>query len=111
VNALVDVNQPGEADLIIILGTRTNYVIGHALPPRFTAEAKIARIEIDPEEMGLSARNIDIPVVADCKSVLQQLCEAVDARTADRFQPLAAEAGRRRGAEAHARRRQLPDRR
>jgi thiamine pyrophosphate-dependent acetolactate synthase large subunit-like protein len=76
-----------EADLIIILGTRTNYVIGHALPPRFSAEAKIARIEIDPEEMGTSARNIDIPVVGDCKSVLQQLCEAVDARASDRFQP------------------------
>ena len=29
-----------EADLIIILGTRTNYVIGHALPPRFSAHAK-----------------------------------------------------------------------
>ncbi len=75
-----------EADLIIILGTRTNYVIGHAAPPRFSAAAKIARIEIDPEELGTSARNIDIPVVGDCKSVLQQLCEAVDARTADRFQ-------------------------
>jgi thiamine pyrophosphate-dependent acetolactate synthase large subunit-like protein len=74
-----------EADLIIILGTRTNYVIGHALPPRFSAAAKVARIEIDPEEMGNSARNIDIPVVGDCKSVLQQLCEAVDAKTADRF--------------------------
>src|SRR5271165_3998110 len=75
-----------DADLIIILGTRTNYVIGHAAPPRFGANAKIARIEIDPEEMGASARNIDIPIVGDCKSVLQQLCEAVDARTADRFQ-------------------------
>jgi len=76
-----------DADLIIILGTRTNYVIGHALPPRFSASAKVARIDIDPEEMGNSARNIDIPVVGDCKSVLQQLCEAVDAKTADRFQP------------------------
>jgi len=75
-----------QADLIIILGTRTNYVIGHAAPPRFSAEAKIARIEIDPEELGTSARNIDIPIVGDCKSVLQQLCEAVDARTAERFQ-------------------------
>ncbi len=75
-----------EADLILVLGTRTNYVIGHALPPRFSADATVARIEIDPEEMGNSARNIDIPVVGDCKSVLQQLCEAVDARTADRFQ-------------------------
>src|SRR5918912_3155853 len=62
-----------EADLIIVLGTRMNYVIGHALPPRFRAEAKIARIDIDSEEMGLSARNIDIPLVGDCKSVLQQL--------------------------------------
>jgi len=75
-----------EADLIVILGTRTNYVIGHALPPRFSADATVARIDIDPEEMGLSARNIDIPVVGDCKSVLQQLCEAVDARTSERFQ-------------------------
>jgi thiamine pyrophosphate-dependent acetolactate synthase large subunit-like protein len=76
-----------EADLIVILGTRTNYVIGHALPPRFSAAAKVARIDIDiPEEMGNLARNIDIPIVGDCKSVLQQLCEAVDARTADRIQ-------------------------
>jgi thiamine pyrophosphate-dependent acetolactate synthase large subunit-like protein len=76
-----------EADLIIILGTRTNYVIGHALPPRFSADARVARIDIDPEEMGNSARNIDLPIVGDCKSVLQQLCEAVDVKTADRFQP------------------------
>jgi thiamine pyrophosphate-dependent acetolactate synthase large subunit-like protein len=76
-----------EADLIIILGTRTNYVIGHALPPRFSADAKVARIDIDPEEMGNSARNIDLPIVGDCKSVLQQLLEAVDGKTADRFQP------------------------
>jgi alkylation response protein AidB-like acyl-CoA dehydrogenase len=32
-----------DADLIIILGTRMNYVIGHAAPPRFGANAKIAR--------------------------------------------------------------------
>jgi hypothetical protein len=37
--------------------------------------------------MGLSARNIDLPIVGDCKSVLQQLCEGVDAHTADRFRP------------------------
>jgi len=36
-----------DADLIIVLGTRMNYIIGHAAPPRFGANAKIARIEID----------------------------------------------------------------
>src|SRR2546430_16293719 len=76
-----------DADLIIVLGTRMNYVIAHAAPPRFNADAKIARIEIDAEELGMSARNVDIPVVGDCKSVLQQLIDAVDGQTAERFQP------------------------
>src|SRR3979409_1068328 len=67
-----------EADLIIVLGTRMNYVIAHAAPPRFNKDAKIARIEIDAEELGRSARNVDIPVMGDCKSVLQQLSDAVD---------------------------------
>src|SRR5215212_1879095 len=42
-----------EADLIIVLGTRMNYVIAHAAPPRFNKDAKIARIEIDAEELGM----------------------------------------------------------
>src|SRR5215469_18075331 len=75
------------ADLIIILGTRTNYVIGHAAPPRFGKDAKIARIDIDPEGMGSSSCNIDFAIGGDCESVFHQLCEAGDARTADRFQP------------------------
>jgi thiamine pyrophosphate-dependent acetolactate synthase large subunit-like protein len=74
-----------DADLIIVLGTRMNYVIGHAAPPRFGANAKIARIEIDAEELGRSARNVDIPVLGDCKSVLEQLIDALGANTADKF--------------------------
>src|SRR5580704_6529298 len=74
-----------DADLIIVLGTRMNYIIGHAAPPRFGANAKIARIEIDAEELGMSARNVDYPIVGDCKSVLQQLIDAVPAKTAERF--------------------------
>jgi thiamine pyrophosphate-dependent acetolactate synthase large subunit-like protein len=91
-----------DADLIIVLGTRMNYIIGHAAPPRFGAKAKIARIEIDAEELGMSARNVDIPIVGDCKSVLQQLINAIPVTTADRFnfwrQKLAeGEAAKRRG--------------
>ncbi len=74
-----------DADLIIVLGTRMNYVIGHAAPPRFGASAKIARIEIDAEELGRSARNVDIPVLGDCKSVLEQLIDALGSNTADKF--------------------------
>ncbi|HEY8874403.1 MAG TPA: thiamine pyrophosphate-binding protein [Stellaceae bacterium] len=74
-----------DADLIIILGTRMNYIIGHAAPPRFGANAKIARIEIDAEELGMSARNVDIPIVGDCKSVLLQLLDAIPANTPEKF--------------------------
>jgi thiamine pyrophosphate-dependent acetolactate synthase large subunit-like protein len=66
-----------DADLIIVLGTRMNYIIGHASPPRFGPTAKIARIDIDPEEIGAAARYVDIPIVGDCKAVLGQLVAGI----------------------------------
>ena len=66
-----------DADLIIVLGTRMNYIIGHAAPPRFGGKAKIARIDIDPEEIAAAARYVDIPIVGDCKMVLQQLLDGI----------------------------------
>ncbi len=66
-----------DADLIIVLGTRMNYIIGHAAPPRFGGKAKIARIDIDPEEIGAAARGVDIPIVGDCKMVLGQLLDGI----------------------------------
>ena len=44
-----------DADLIIVLGTRMNYIISHAAPPRFNANAKIARIDIDATEIATAA--------------------------------------------------------
>ena len=60
-----------DADLIIVLGTRMNYIIGHAAPPRFNADATIARIDIDADEIATAARKVDIGIVGDCKAVLQ----------------------------------------
>ncbi len=69
-----------EADLIVVLGTRMNYIIGHASPPRFGPAAKIARIDIDPTEIGAAARYVDIPIVGDCKAVLGQLLQGIKGR-------------------------------
>jgi thiamine pyrophosphate-dependent acetolactate synthase large subunit-like protein len=66
-----------DADLIIVLGTRMNYIIGHASPPRFGPNAKIARIDICPEEISSAARYVDIPIVGDCKMVLGQLMDGI----------------------------------
>ncbi len=69
-----------EADLIVVLGTRMNYIIGHASPPRFGPAARIARIDIDPTEIGAAARYVDIPIVGDCKAVLGQLLQGIKGR-------------------------------
>ncbi|MFH1605303.1 MAG: thiamine pyrophosphate-dependent enzyme, partial [Pseudomonadota bacterium] len=75
-----------DADLILLIGTRMNYVIGHAAPPRFGASATIARIDIDADEIASSPRKVDIGIVGDCKSVLQQLLGAMPGRVdAGRF--------------------------
>jgi thiamine pyrophosphate-dependent acetolactate synthase large subunit-like protein len=69
-----------DADLILIIGTRMNYIIGHAAPPRFSASATIARIDIDADEISSSPRKVHIGIVGDCKAVLQQLLAAMPGR-------------------------------
>ena len=58
-----------EADVIVVIGTRMNYVIAHATPPRFNANANIVRIDIDPAEIDTSPR-LDLGIVGDAKIVL-----------------------------------------
>ena len=75
-----------DADLIIVVGTRMNYIIGHAAPPRFNGGAKIARIDIDADEIATAPRKVDIGIVGDCKAVLRQLIDASAKRiNADHF--------------------------
>ena len=64
-----------EADVVLAVGTRFNYVFGHLRPPRFNAEAKIIRIEVDPLEMGTTPR-VDVPLLGDAQAVLKQLAAA-----------------------------------
>ncbi len=69
-----------DADLIMIIGTRMNYIIGHAAPPRFNADATIVRIDIDEEEVSTSPRKIDIGIVGDAKAVLGQINAKLDGK-------------------------------
>ena len=66
-----------EADLIMVIGTRMNYIIGHAAPPRFNADAKIVRIDIDPDEIAGSPRKLDVGIIGDAKTVLAQLTDGI----------------------------------
>jgi thiamine pyrophosphate-dependent acetolactate synthase large subunit-like protein len=75
-----------DADLILVVGTRMNYVIGHAAPPRWNASAKIVRVDIDPGEIAGSPRRLDVGITGDAKAVLAQLTAAAKGRlTPDTF--------------------------
>jgi acetolactate synthase-1/2/3 large subunit len=75
-----------EADLILVIGTRMNYMISHAAPPRFNADAALVRIDIDATEIDTSPR-ADLGIVGDAKAVLDQLLAASKGRiSTDRYQ-------------------------
>lgn len=77
-----------DADLILVLGTRMNYIIGHALPPRFNASARVVRVDVDMSEILASPRRLDLGIVADARSFLEQATAAMRGRVApDTFAP------------------------
>ena len=68
-----------EADFVLVVGTRLNFVFSHGKPPRFSADACFARIDIDPAEATCSQR-VDIGVVGDARAVLEQLTAAIEGK-------------------------------
>ena len=68
-----------EADAILFLATRFNYVISHGQAPRFNADAKTIQVNIDPTEIGRN-RPVDVGIVGDAKAVLRQMLDLVDGK-------------------------------
>jgi thiamine pyrophosphate-dependent acetolactate synthase large subunit-like protein len=67
------------ADVIMFLGTRFNYVISHGQPPRFNPNAKVLQVNIDPAEIG-KGRPVDVGIVGDVKTVLRQMLDLVQGK-------------------------------
>jgi acetolactate synthase-1/2/3 large subunit len=61
-----------EADVIVSVGTRFNWIIQFGHPPRFGKDIKVVRVDIDPTDMGHN-RHVDVPIVGDARAVLDQL--------------------------------------
>ena len=61
-----------EADLVLVVGTRFNFIIGFGLPPRWSTDLKVVHVDIAEEEIGRN-RPVDVGIVGDAKMVLQQL--------------------------------------
>ena len=66
-----------KSDLIIALGARFDDRVTGQLKT-FAPEAKVIHADIDPAEISKN-RKAEVPIVGDCKAVLTDLLEAVDA--------------------------------
>ncbi len=65
------------ADLLIALGARfDDRVTGRV--GTFAPDAKIIHVDVDPAELG-KVRRPDVPIVGDCRQVIEELVEAVRA--------------------------------
>lgn len=73
-----------EADLVLVLGTRLNYVFGHGKPPRFANDAKLIRIDIDPGEIAATPQ-VALGICADARVAIEQLLDAADRLGGDRY--------------------------
>jgi len=72
-----------ESDLLIAIGVRfDDRVTGKV--DSFAPEAKVIHIDIDPAEIGKNVR-VDIPIVGDCKHVLQRLLKYVEKSRSERW--------------------------
>ena len=71
----------------MVVATRMNYVSGHFTPPRFSADAKLIQVDINPGEIGLT-RACDVGIVGDARAVLEQLLvEGEEGLTRNRHAP------------------------
>ena len=64
-----------EADVVLVIGTRLNFIVGFGLPPRWAADVKVIQVDVHREEIGRN-RTIDVGIVGDARTVLRQMIEA-----------------------------------
>jgi thiamine pyrophosphate-dependent acetolactate synthase large subunit-like protein len=61
-----------DADAVVLLGRKQDFVIGFCRPPHIAADAKILQIDPSPLEIGRN-RGVDVGMIGDVTSVLEQL--------------------------------------
>ena len=60
------------ADLVVLVGARFNWIFHFGQPPRFAPDVKVVQVEIDPDEIGNSIP-ATVGLVGDAQTVIAQL--------------------------------------
>ena len=68
-----------EADLVLLLGARLNWIMHFGLPPRFHKDVRIVQLDIEPTEIGTNVP-AEVALVGDGKAVVGQLNRALGNR-------------------------------
>jgi acetolactate synthase-1/2/3 large subunit len=63
-----------EADVVLAVGTRFDWMIQFGRPPRFGTDLKVIHVDVNPAELGHN-REVDVPIAGDARAVLQQLTD------------------------------------
>ncbi len=61
-----------EADVILLLGARLNWMLHFGLPPRFAEDVRIIQVDICPEELG-NSRRPDVALFGDVSLTVEEL--------------------------------------
>jgi oxalyl-CoA decarboxylase len=62
------------ADVVLLVGARLNWLLGHGEAPQWNRDAKFIQVDIEPTELD-SNQSIAAPLVGDIGSVMQALIE------------------------------------
>ena len=71
-----------DADVVLVVGTRANVIVGHLRAPRWRSDAKFIIVNRDAAEVGHNV-NPALGIVADAKSVFRQLTDEAGRRGFD----------------------------
>jgi len=62
----------GEADVVLVVGTPLDFRVGYGSEPTIAGGARVVQVDIDGAEIGRN-RAIDVGIIGDSRSVLEQL--------------------------------------
>jgi oxalyl-CoA decarboxylase len=66
----------GQADVVMLIGARLNWLLAHGEPPRWSAAAKFIQVDADSVEVD-SNRPIQAPVIGDIASAMSAFGQAL----------------------------------
>src|SRR3989454_9450604 len=67
------------ADVVVLMGARLNWIMHFGLPPRFNKDVRIIELDIAPEQIGQNAPAA-VALVGDGKAIVGQLNQALEQR-------------------------------